>query len=828
MIGVTDAFKSAIRLDGRRIKAYLTDGVDEITEADDLQGLEMVSDGTLCGTVMRQAKATYFGTHTYLDNYVNLGIGCLLEDSISKGAFTVTIANPAVVTLTAHGLITGYKVKLATDGALPTGLTAGTVYYVVKVNDNTFNLAATYDNAMAGVKIATSGTQSGTHTLTYLPTALSDTPEYIDYGAFKVVEVTQDMASGVTTAKLYDRMYEALQQYALAPTYPITVLQLVQAICTELGWTLATTTFANSTLSIGSELFSESKLTYRQVLNQVAEASGSIMFFNSDDELEIRAITGTVEETLTTNDLITLKLEPIYQELNSVVLSRMPQEDNIAQQDAASIATYGLHEFKIVNNLIVDGDRETNITPIFNVLDGLTYYPFEAYTVGLGYFEVGDRIKVTDTSSTQYEVVVMGIELKATGGLNEKILGRVPDKTSTPYQYAGIIGQTIKNTEIIVDKQAGEIAILSAEVANAMTLPKQAEPPADPEVNDMYLDTDDNIIYIWTGSAWEATGLTEDDLTNYYTKDETNAQITLTADQINLSVEATQTTANSALALAEGNTDDIVSVQSDITSLTASVNGLEVAVSGIGGTNLLKNSVGLKGGLEEWQEFDETGTLIDADNNGTIIQTTDTEENTESGSGIRIDEQFIVQTVATIVGGDYTFYCRFKKLDDLDLTITGVSGVIPITAGEYVDETWAVFKTTFTATDTTTTLKISNVSSGTGSYAILSDMVCKLGDVNGWVQAPNEVYGRNFKFDKDGFSVTSLTDDFKATLDNTKLGIYDTSGATDRTVALFSKDEGLITSLTTQDEFTLQRYENSTKATRFIPTSTGCMITVND
>lgn len=81
------------------------------------------------------------------------------------GTFTVTIAAPGVFTLTAHGLATGDAVTLATTGALPTGLTAGTTYFVVKIDADTFNLATTLANALAATKITTSGSQSGVHTL---------------------------------------------------------------------------------------------------------------------------------------------------------------------------------------------------------------------------------------------------------------------------------------------------------------------------------------------------------------------------------------------------------------------------------------------------------------------------------------------------------------------------------------------------------------------------------------------------------------------------------------------------------------------------------------
>jgi len=85
--------------------------------------------------------------------------------SASVGTATMTIAAPAVVTKSTHGLITGDDIYFTTSGALPTGVVSGTVYYAIRIDADTFNLASSYDNAIAGTKITTTGTQSGTHTL---------------------------------------------------------------------------------------------------------------------------------------------------------------------------------------------------------------------------------------------------------------------------------------------------------------------------------------------------------------------------------------------------------------------------------------------------------------------------------------------------------------------------------------------------------------------------------------------------------------------------------------------------------------------------------------
>ncbi len=90
------------------------------------------------------------------------------------GTFTVTIATPAVVTLTAHGRATGDAVFLTTTGALPTGLSANTQYWIIKTGTDTFNLASSLANALAGTKINTSGSQSGVHTAKLCPYGVGD------------------------------------------------------------------------------------------------------------------------------------------------------------------------------------------------------------------------------------------------------------------------------------------------------------------------------------------------------------------------------------------------------------------------------------------------------------------------------------------------------------------------------------------------------------------------------------------------------------------------------------------------------------------------------
>ena len=91
--------------------------------------------------------------------------------------FTVTVADPAVFTATVHELYIDDTIILETTGALPTGLSIDTTYYIIQngITANTFQLS----DKSGGDPIATTGTQSGSHT--YLKTNRANlTPRYED------------------------------------------------------------------------------------------------------------------------------------------------------------------------------------------------------------------------------------------------------------------------------------------------------------------------------------------------------------------------------------------------------------------------------------------------------------------------------------------------------------------------------------------------------------------------------------------------------------------------------------------------------------------------
>ena len=88
--------------------------------------------------------------------YWNASIGLFASTLVG-----ISNASPAVITSTVS-LSDGTAIQLQSTGSLPTGLTVGTVYYVINSTGTSFNLSATYD----GTAINTSSAGSGTHSIT--------------------------------------------------------------------------------------------------------------------------------------------------------------------------------------------------------------------------------------------------------------------------------------------------------------------------------------------------------------------------------------------------------------------------------------------------------------------------------------------------------------------------------------------------------------------------------------------------------------------------------------------------------------------------------------
>lgn len=280
---------------------------------------------------------------------------------------------------------------------------------------------------------------------------------YIDAGSFFIKEQSKKEDKDTIHITGYDKMLNTMIYYTpLEVAYPAKLIAFAKAIAEKCNLELKNTTFTNENLTIDIDLYENiNGITYRDILSEIAEATATICLI-SEDKLYFKKIYDA-KETLTYDNLFTFKVNPKFGPVNSVILSREPQEDNIFLKDEESLKTNALCEVKIKNNQIVDRKRVEAITPLFNALKGLNYFPFEARTEGLGWYEIGDKLDVIHQNGDVIPVIIFEWSLSIDGGIKETFKAKIPDKTNTKYKYASSVEKRVNNTELIVDKQAGKI-----------------------------------------------------------------------------------------------------------------------------------------------------------------------------------------------------------------------------------------------------------------------------------------------------------------------------------------------------------------------------------
>lgn len=290
--------------------------------------------------------------------------------------------------------------------------------------------------------------------------------EYLDFGNYVVKDVEKQEDTMSYKITCYDKLLFSMKDYAKMPiTYPITIRSYINALCSFLGIRFANNndTFVNYNKTIQNELYLDANgnsigYTFRDVLDELAQVTASTICLNDNDELEIRYIndTGdTIDEEFLKN--VNVNFGERYGKVNSIVLSRSGESDNVYLRDEASVSTNGLTELKIVDNQIMNfNNRDEFLPEILGKLNGLEYYLNDFASTGIAYYDLCDRYNVKVGDNT-YSCVMFNDELLITQGLEENIFTEMPQETETDYTKADKTDRKINQTYLIVDKQNQQI-----------------------------------------------------------------------------------------------------------------------------------------------------------------------------------------------------------------------------------------------------------------------------------------------------------------------------------------------------------------------------------
>lgn len=288
--------------------------------------------------------------------------------------------------------------------------------------------------------------------------------EYVPLGKYFIYEKTNHFEYKIIDSKmLFNIPFDSSQI-----VYPTTPLAILQTVCLQSGVELSTSDFPNKECLIENEIFFGNEATCFDVVQAVAQAACSFAHINRKNQLELKWINTINFDIAIDNQLEYPELTDIYGPINSLALTREPQNDNIYIQDEESIKKNGLLELKISNNPILDIDRIQSRSAIWERIKNFSYQPITINSQGFFHLDSGDIIRVQIRDNSYVYAILMKHNIQFNGGVASLIISPALSRTEIDYSIASSIESKLLRTEIKVDKIKGEITSSIEEIEKSI------------------------------------------------------------------------------------------------------------------------------------------------------------------------------------------------------------------------------------------------------------------------------------------------------------------------------------------------------------------------
>ena len=293
---------------------------------------------------------------------------------------------------------------------------------------------------------------------------------YINYGNFMVDKAPErDETSGKVRVVAYDYMKRFDKPYESSVTYPCTLLQVLQDICTQANVVLGTTDFANNDFVVENNQFEGS--TLRQVLQEIGKCAFSWARIGQDNKLYLDfSLVADNTETITIDDYYYNKFKKAmeyYGPVNQVTYADSTiegQEEMV--QDQASIDENGLKELVIYNNLFAyTVAKRTALIQAGTRLFGLRYMPIKQLDLkGLIYLDNRDVINIQTVDEQTFTSRVFNHTIEYNGSTNDSIVTEGTSNNEEAYKNTATNVFQDMQMYIKMDKAAKTIESVVEEV----------------------------------------------------------------------------------------------------------------------------------------------------------------------------------------------------------------------------------------------------------------------------------------------------------------------------------------------------------------------------
>lgn len=263
----------------------------------------------------------------------------------------------------------------------------------------------------------------------------------------------------------------------------ITLLQLINSMATNLGVKVSSNTASN--IVNGSVTFTEApfdcdEVTYREVLEYIAEATGTNARFDRNGALDLRWF-ATAQIGGST---ITINADTIGNQVFSVDVAQyqVPRIDllkvKIAEDDIGTTVGSGTSQYTIIDNLFLTGDTvaeiTTKATPIYNRLRSIDWFkPVQLRYIIDPSVEAGDIFYLVYESTT-YAVPIFQHSMTWRGGYvvadmisdGDKVRPVANYDERATYRMTSEISKKVGDNEIIskINQTAESIQIQASKV----------------------------------------------------------------------------------------------------------------------------------------------------------------------------------------------------------------------------------------------------------------------------------------------------------------------------------------------------------------------------
>lgn len=268
--------------------------------------------------------------------------------------------------------------------------------------------------------------------------------------------------------------------------YPCTLQDVLNNLCEQNNLELYSININNGKLAVTGNNF-DNGATYRDVLKQIAQVSGTFAYIDRSNKLHIDNLNkvgstggtilqfklqGTLQIDGETTDntketlgasyyLDDFKQSREYGPVNKVQLTQTDIEDATYKEDAESIRQNGIQTITINDNYFLGTieAREYAINNLWSALYGLQYTPINCTYLGFPYLEMGDLIEIVLPNNQTTHSYIFNYTFTYNGGYMGKIdtptISRVQEEYPTE-----TTDEKIKKIGVSVNRAEGSITAL--------------------------------------------------------------------------------------------------------------------------------------------------------------------------------------------------------------------------------------------------------------------------------------------------------------------------------------------------------------------------------